>query len=99
MVRARRPPNRMAEIGTPCGSSQWGEMTGFWPAGVVKRELGCAALVPEPGVQGRPCQSVRRSGTGPSMPSHHTVPSSFRATLVKIEFLETASIALGLVFL
>ena len=66
-------------------------------AGVVKRELGCAAFVPEPGVHGWPCQSVRRSGTGPSMPSHHTPPSSVMATLVKIELLLTASMALGFV--
>src|SRR5919112_6325155 len=42
---ARRPPNRIAEIGTPCGSSQLGAMVGHWPAGVVKRALGCAAGV------------------------------------------------------
>src|SRR6266851_2951171 len=96
-VRARRPPNRIALIGTPCGSSQCGEITGFWVAGVVNRELGWAALVPEAGVQGLPCQSVRCWGTGPSMPSHHTPPSSVIATLVKIEFLPSASMALGLV--
>src|SRR5690348_4883485 len=88
----------MAEIGTPRGSCQCGESTGLFVAGVVKREFGCAALVPEPGVQGRPCQSVRCFGTGPSMPSHQARPSSVRATLVKMESWLIASIAFGLVF-
>src|ERR1700724_3735638 len=96
-VWAQRPPNRIALNGTPCGSSQCGEIAGFWVAGVVKRELGCAALVPDAGVHGFPCQSVMRWGTGPSMPSHHTPPSSVIATLVKIELLLTASIAFGFV--
>jgi hypothetical protein len=30
---ARRPPNRIAEIGTPAGSSHSGEITGHWRAG------------------------------------------------------------------
>src|SRR5579859_2938861 len=96
-VRARRPPNRMALSGTPCGSSQCADSAGFWVAGVVKRELGWAAFVPDDGVHGWPCQSVRCCGTGPSMPSHHTPPSSVMATLVRIEFRDTASMALGLV--
>src|SRR5579859_6878304 len=96
-VRARRPPNRIALSGTPGASSQWGDRTGFCVAGVVKRELGWAALVPEAGVHGLPCQSTRRCGTGPSRPSHHTPRSSVMATLVKIEFWLTAAIAFGLV--
>src|SRR5712664_805993 len=96
-VRARRPPNRIALSGTPCGSSQCLDSTGFRVAGVVKRELGWAALVPEAGVQGLPCQSIKRCGTGPSMPSHHTPRSSVIATLVKIEFWLTASMAFGFV--
>src|SRR5689334_22853263 len=87
----------MALIGTPCGSSQCWEITGFCVAGVVKRELGCAALVPDFGVHDRPCQSMRCSGTGPSMPSHHTRPSSVTAVLVKMELRLTASMAFGLV--
>src|ERR1700730_16590977 len=87
----------MALSGTPCPSSQLGDSAGFWVAGVVKREFGWAAFVPAVGVHGWPCQSDRRSGTGPSMPSHHTPPSSVMATLVKIELLLTASIACGLV--
>src|SRR5438105_6658159 len=87
----------MALIGTPCGSSQCGDSTGLLVAGVVKRELGCAALVPVDGVHGLPCQSMRRGGTGPSTPSHHTPRSSVIATLVKMESRLTASMALGLV--
>ena len=66
----------IAEIGTPCGSSQCGEIDGHCRAGAVKREFGCAAFSLLPRVQGWPCQSVRCSGTSPSMPSHHGQPSS-----------------------
>src|SRR5438128_5996403 len=87
----------MALSGTPSGSSQCADRAGFCVAGVVKRELGWAALVPEAGVQGLPCQSTSRCGTGPSKPSHHTSRAGVMATLVKIEFWPTASIAFGLV--
>ncbi len=36
----RRPPKRMAEIGTPPGSSHSGAIAGSWAAGAVKRALG-----------------------------------------------------------
>ena len=39
-VVRRRPPNRIAEIGTPAGSSHSGAHAGFWLAGTVKRALG-----------------------------------------------------------
>ncbi|MNS81503.1 hypothetical protein D3C72_1152170 [compost metagenome] len=39
-AEARRPPNRMASIGTPAGSSHSGAMAGHWPAGAAKRALG-----------------------------------------------------------
>jgi hypothetical protein len=42
-VCGRRPPKMTAEMGTPCGSSHAGLITGHCRAGVVKRELGCAA--------------------------------------------------------
>src|SRR5262245_33071863 len=87
-----------AEIGTPCGSSQRGEIDGHWLAGAVKREFGCAALSDDPRCQGRPRQSVRCSGTGPSMPSHQTRPLSVTATLVKIELARSVAIALAFVF-
>src|SRR5689334_10304451 len=59
---ARRPPNRMAEIGTPLGSSHSGAMHGHWSAGAVKRALGWAAGVPDSGVQSWPFQSMRWAG-------------------------------------
>jgi len=58
-VLARLPPNKMAEIGTPAGSSHSGAMIGHWSAGVVNRELGWAAGSGESGVQSRPFQSIR----------------------------------------
>src|SRR5271167_378225 len=72
MSVARRPPNRIAEIGTPLGSSQCGDIDGHWCAGVVKRELGCAALVSLAGVHGRPCQSSASWG-GEPIPSQYGV--------------------------
>ncbi len=42
-VVRRRPPNRIAEIGTPAGSSHSGAADGHWEAGAVKRAFGCAA--------------------------------------------------------
>src|SRR5882724_10919608 len=97
-VRARRPPKTSAEIGTPCGSLNFGEIDGHCAAGAVNRELGCAAFSAEPLRHGRPCQSVSRSGTSPSMPSHHGHLSSVTATLVKIELARRLAMALGLVF-
>src|SRR5262245_36047727 len=65
-TRARRPPKRIAEIGTPSGESNWGEIAGHWRAGTVNREFGWAAL-PDPGFHGLPCQSTASGGTGPSI--------------------------------
>src|ERR1700760_196388 len=96
-TEARRPPNRIAEIGTPAGSSHSAAIDGHWAAGVVKRPLGWAAGVSESGVQSLPRQSVACAGGSPVIPSHQMSPSSVRATLVKIVFLEMVSIALGLV--
>jgi len=39
-VVRRRPPNKIAEIGTPPGSSHSGAHAGFWLAGTVNRALG-----------------------------------------------------------
>src|SRR5262245_39753060 len=98
MTVARRPPNRIAEIGTPCGSSHSGEITGHWRAGTVKRAFGCAALRPEVGVQGRRSQSESWDGGASLIPSHQTSPSSVSAQLVKIEFVSIVRIALGFEF-
>ncbi len=45
MSSRRRPPNMIAEIGTPSGASQSGSIVGHCAAGAVKRPLGCAAGV------------------------------------------------------
>ena len=61
--------------------------TGTGCAGAVKREFGCAAFSRRAlASTALPRQSVRRSGTSPSLPSHHGLPSSVTATLVKIVF-------------
>src|SRR3954451_21857939 len=75
---ARRPPNRIAEIGTPFGSSHSGAIDGHCDAGAVKRAFGWAAGVSEPGVQSEPFQSTRWAGGSPS-PSHQMSPSSVPA--------------------
>src|SRR6266545_2245824 len=54
---ARRPPNRMAEMGTPFGSSHSGAIDGHCAAGAVNRELGWAAGTSDAGVQSLPRQS------------------------------------------
>src|SRR5919206_4574677 len=94
---ARRPPNSIAEMGTPFGFSHSGEIEGHWCAGVVKREFGCATLVILLGVQGWPCQSNASNGGGPSMPSQYGVLLGVKPTLVKIVFRRIVFITLGLV--
>src|SRR5262249_44164127 len=93
----RRPPNRIAEIGTPFGSSHAGEIDGHWRAGVVNRECGGAALRLLGGVHDRRSQSVGCAG-GSLRSSHHTSPSSVSATFVKMEFLSAVWSAFGLLF-
>src|SRR5512134_3797768 len=87
-----------AEMGTPSAFSQSGSRDGHWEAGAVKRELGWAAGRPQPGVQSLPVQSTRCAGGVLLMPSHHTSPSSVRATLVKMALLWRVAWALGLDF-
>src|SRR5205807_308813 len=93
---ARRPPNRMAEIGTPAGSSHSGAIEGHWEAATVNRALGWAAGVADSGVQSWPFQSMRWAG-GSVRPSHQTSPSSVSATLVKRQWSRSVARALGLV--
>src|ERR1035438_9515592 len=52
-IPARLPPNRMASMGTPLGSSHSGAITGHCAAAQVNREFGCAAFLPESGVHQR----------------------------------------------
>ena len=96
MVLALRPPNRKAEMGTPCGFCQLGSITGHWAAGAVKREFGCAALRPASGLHSLPSQSIAWAGAGTPISSHQTSPSSVRATFVKMLLRVKVSIALGL---
>src|SRR3954465_7800292 len=93
---ARRPPKRIAEIGTPAGSSHSGAIDGHCSAGAGKRAFGWARGTPELGVQSLPFQSTRCSG-GADRPSHQTSPSSVLATLVKIELPHSVFSALGFV--
>src|SRR5947207_11139368 len=85
-----------AEMGTPCGSSHFGSIDGHCDAGTVKRALACAARRPDWGVHSLPCQSIRRAGGGPVMPSHQTSPSGVSATLVKMTFSRSMRMALEL---
>src|SRR5712671_109603 len=98
-IPARLPPKRIASIGTPFGSSHSGAITGHCDAATVKRALGCAALRPESGVQGRRSQSINFGGFWSVIPSHHTSPSSVIAQFVKIEFLVRLSMALAFDFM
>src|SRR5918993_1819203 len=91
---ARRPPKRMAEIGTPAGSSHSGAIDGHCDAGVVNRAFGCAAGASDAGVQSWRFQSMAWAG-GSERPSHHTSPSSVFATFVKIELPHRVATAFG----
>src|SRR5438094_2421444 len=95
MTFERREPKMKAEIGTPCGSSQFGAIDGHCWASTVKRELGWAAGVP--GFQGCPCQSTRPAGGSGVSPSHHGSPDGVSATLVKSVLLFTIPVAFGFV--
>src|SRR5204862_3864683 len=97
MTVERRPPNSIASIGTPFGSSHSGAIDGHCAAGAVKRAFGCAAGSSESGVQPLPFQSIACPGASPVIPSHQMSPSSVRAQLVKIEFDSTVPLAFGFV--
>src|SRR5437870_8630408 len=92
----RREPKITPEIGTPCGSSQFGAMDGHCSASTVKRELGWAAA-PSPGFHDRPCQSESPAGGVGVNPSHHGSPEAVSATLVQIVFERTIAVAFGFV--
>src|SRR3954447_21986393 len=93
-VVRRRPPKRIALIGTPVGSSHSGAMHGHCDAGAVKRAFGWAAGVSDSGFQALPFQSVARAGFSSLMPSHQTSPSAVYAVLVKMLLPHSVSIAL-----
>src|SRR5262245_6587967 len=94
---ARRPPNRIASIGTPAGSSHSAAMDGHWDAGVVNRAFGCAAGWSASGVQSAPCQSIAWAGLSFVLPSHQPAQPLVRAQFVKIEHSRIVSIAFGFV--
>ena len=92
------PPKKIAEIGTPLGSSNSGARMGHWVIGVQNRLFGCEETSSESGVQSRPFQSVRCAGGSLVMPSHQMSPSSVSATLVNSELpFSMVRIALGFV--
>ena len=91
---ARRPPKRIAEIGTPAGSCHSGAIDGHCAAGAVKRAFGWAAGESEARVQSLPFQSMRCAGASSERSSHQMSPSSVNAQLVKMELPFTDSSAL-----
>jgi hypothetical protein len=97
MVSLRRPPKKIAEIGTPLGSSHSGARIGHCDIGVQYRELGWAAFSSESGVQSVFFHEVRCAGGSP-MPSHQMSPLSVSATFVKTVLPRSiVRIAFGLV--
>src|SRR5215470_14383823 len=98
IVCGRRPPNIIADSGTPSGFCHSGSITGHCDAGAVKRELGWAPFRPDSGVHSFPSQSIPRSGAGAHMSSHQTSPSGVMTTLVKMLFLEKVATAFGFDF-
>src|SRR5205823_3084402 len=98
IVFGRRPPNRMAESGTPSGLGQSGSITGHCAAGAVKREFGCAPFRFDSAIQGCPSQSMPVRGGGTPIPSHQTSPLGVSTTLVKSVFRAQVASAFGLFF-
>src|SRR4029450_4633423 len=76
---ARRPPNRIAESGTPLGAAHAGAIEGHAGAGAGRGAFASAPTGVRLCVQGLPSQSVRRGGFSGVMPSHHTSPSGVSA--------------------
>ena len=96
-VVRRRPPNKIAEMGTPLGSCHSGAIDGHCAAGAVKRALGCDAGVVVSGVHALLRQSVARAGGVSVRPSHHTSPSAVSAVLVNRQLPCSVCMALALV--
>src|ERR671933_2540060 len=98
IVVLRRPPKKIAEIGTPFGSGYSVARIGHWVIGVQKRLFGWLEGSSLSGVQSCFFQLVRCAGGSSVMPSHQMSPSSVSATLVNTELpLSMVRIALGLV--
>ena len=92
-VVVRRPPNRIASMGTPSGSSHSGAITGHWRAGTVNRAFGCAAFRVVVSGHGRRSQSVAETGGSLVICSHQTSPSDVMAQFVKMAFSVNVAIA------
>src|SRR5215467_9370324 len=98
IVLGRRPPNKIAERGTPEGFCQSASIAGHCAAGAVNREFGWAPLRPLSGVHSLPSQSIPLAGGGTPISSHHTSPSGVSTTLVKMAFFSHAFKAFGFDF-
>src|SRR3954451_10212592 len=85
IVVFRRPPKRIAEMGTPWGSVYSGARIGHWVIGVQNRLFGWLEGSSLAGVQSWCFQLVRCAGGSSVMPSHQMSPSSVSATLVNTE--------------
>src|SRR4029453_706074 len=97
-VVRRRPPKKIAEIGTPAGASHSGAGIGHCRIGLQYREFGWELGSSLAGVQSSPFQDMAWAGSF-SMPSHQMSWSSVSATLVKTELpFSMVRMALGLVF-
>src|SRR5262249_56998990 len=73
------PTRRSSDLGTPSPFSTSASSAGLLRIGVVNRLFGWAAFSLDCGVQSFPRQSVACAGGSPSLPSHHTSPSSVRS--------------------
>ena len=95
----RRPPNSIASIGTPVGSSQSGAIAGSCAAGVVKRAFGWAAGRSLCGVQSLPLpvDRVRRGLLRHPFPPDVAVVG--QRAVGEDRVLATVAIAFGLVLL
>ena len=98
-VFARRPPNTIAEIGTPFVELNSLDMQGQFSAFAVNLELGCAPFSPQSGSHFSPFQFRALRGGVLLRPSHQTVLLSRSwTTFVKIVSLFVVARALGFDF-
>src|SRR4051794_3737614 len=98
MVVLRRPPKRMAEIGTPWGSVYSGARIGHCVIGVQNRLFGWLEGSSDSGVQSRPFQAGGCAGGSSVIPAHQMAPAPVSAPLGHTELpASMVRIALGLV--
>ena len=77
----RRPPNRIASIGTPAGSSHSAAIDGHLRGRRGEARVGMGGRVSESGVQSLPCQSIACGGRllGHALPPHVAVVGAARS--------------------